>query len=46
MKKPYQAPRIVVHGDIRDVTRANLVGTKFDGNFVYGQLIPPNIAMS
>jgi len=45
-KIKYVKPELKAHGSVEDVTRATSSGAKFDGNFNFGQTIPPNIAMS
>jgi hypothetical protein len=44
MKKQYEKPQIVDHGELTDITAAHIAGTAFDGNFSAGHPIPPNIA--
>lgn len=44
MKKQYEKPQIVDHGELTEITAAHLTGTRFDGNFTSGQPIPPNIS--
>ena len=40
MKKNYQAPRLVVHGTIAQITQSNMVGTKLDKTLNAGTVAP------
>ena len=36
MKKSYQAPQLIVHGTVAQLTQATTVGTKLDKTFPVG----------